>query len=92
MTLTVDVTAEDIEEGEASSCRRCPVALALNRAYGGDCSALVGDARISLWDREAFISAAIPTSVRRFTQAFDDKTTRDDAKPFTFTLELEAVS
>jgi hypothetical protein len=35
MRLTVNVTDEDIATGEAFSCRKCPVALAMMRAIMG---------------------------------------------------------
>lgn len=83
--MRIDVTQEDIKNGEVGVCTRCPVALAMRRSTG------------HLW----FIDTAIlsnadgsteldtPACVRNFVRRFD---TRLQVEPFSFDLALPAVN
>lgn len=84
MTITIDVTAEDIEQGD-SKCASCPVARALQRATGDDWTAHHdGLARRMPPDgrRESFLA---PPELLRFIQKFDRGR---NVQPTSFTFDL----
>ena len=64
--MRVSVTAEDIALGCPNSCRRCPVALALNRTLGGSwhVDGLGAECPAGLWQ-------PLPQEVAAFVSAFD---------------------
>ena len=82
--MKIEVTAEDIEKGNQGNCWRCPVALALMRAFQTN--------RVSVTGPYAQIKGErfdLPNKVQRFISSFDKGT---DVTPFTFQLPLEAQS
>lgn len=88
MTITVEVTQRNIEEGIRLSCAGCPVALAMNRATGLEWS-------ISGWQMMAFrklekdalqtYALVTPPIARAFISAFD---IGRPVEPFSFDLDL----
>lgn len=89
MPKTITVTAEDISQGVPGNCFSCPVALAMERAYGNDCcganvySSLDG-IRVEVFGQ----STPAPPEVIQFVLEFDKakKLKRPKFQPFTFDL------
>ena len=82
MTLTVEVTQADIDNGKENDCFACPVALALARAAGRGV-AEVDTAFATVND----VSTRLPDDVQVWIANFDCNGP-DAVKPFTFTLEF----
>lgn len=80
--ITVNVTKTDIKDGDVGHCGRCPVALALQRAFD---TKLVRAAHFFLevgrhkWDT--------PPEVRMFINRFDNG---EGVVPFSFQLQVSA--
>ncbi len=89
-TITIDVTAADIAAGKPNCCRRCPIALAIQRAVHLDCE--VDSDRIRLeageWDELRTAAVRSPCAVAEFVSLFDYEDTRALCLPFTFTLTI----
>lgn len=81
--ITVEVTQEDIDQGQRCSCRGCPVALALERATG--ISWLVDGGCIYVDWRSFQVFAVLSPEVRAFIHRFD---CGKPVQPITFTLEV----
>lgn len=88
-TLHVDVTDDDIERGVASSCRKCPIALAVSRALS---KAGLPPVRVyavfdqitvyvdgpSGWGYKKAGTYSTPRNVASFMYAYDDNAQMDD--------------
>lgn len=80
MKYTIEVTQEDIDNGECADATGCPVGLAIGRLnipkfYGVSHDAVsIGERRILL-----------PPEASSFIKDFDD---HKPVSPFTFTIEL----
>lgn len=103
--ITVQVKACDIKNGQAKSCTRCPIALAMIRRLG--IKGLPVPHLHPAWVREPFmsvdearsefrirakapvISARMPQSVTTFIRRYD---TYKTVKPFQFNLTLRPQS
>ena len=82
--MLIEVTAEDIKKGEQGNCWRCPIALALIRAFRTDDVAAPGPyARINHERLD------LPNEVRRFIDDFDNG---DEVSPFTFELPIKEAA
>lgn len=84
MQYTINVTAEDIENGVALSCKHCPVSVALRRISGAYW-AHTDQTEIRIGKNDVLKSDSYPTpkEVKEFITAFDrDK----EVAPFTFQL------
>lgn len=84
MIRRVDVTAEDIAQGEPRKCVKCPIALALRRTLeqslvgvGGHDAVMVG--------KHGVTSVELPSMAVRFIADFDDG---KPVQPFSFALDL----
>lgn len=91
--LTIEVTADDIQNGIRSDNCECAVARALKRIPGVQPSAWVefGAASIEYdLDGQVYdLTLTFPPEATEFIQAFD---CGDPVRPFTFTAELEEWS
>lgn len=83
MRLHVEVTEDDIKQGEAGSCLNCPIALALQRHSPNTDIVVQGDWCV-FGDREA----DLPPAAQAFIAAFDDG---DPVESFAFDLDLMVV-
>jgi hypothetical protein len=92
MKITVQVTQEDIADGERYACCECPVALALKRATGREWF-VTGVFLNLLKPGQSFTDSGVaaveltldtPQEVKTFIHAFDEN---DPVKPFTFEIE-----
>lgn len=92
--LTVEVTEEDIKNGDRWRAQSCPLALALYRQYPRDNNGarwLVGILDVLAWDREAFNRGqsssrlVLSKAATRFIKRFDNG---KPVKPATFRLAL----
>lgn len=76
----IEVTKQDIEQGECKSPWRCPIALAINRVMQPGCRAYV--------DYDTVIIACqdyrLPPEASQFVDRFDDQAS---VSPFSFSLE-----
>jgi hypothetical protein len=84
---TITVTQEDIDNGIAANCRRCPTARAL-RAARPDLDFFVDGDRIRIHRHGSdrlLESRVTPQRVRWFIKLFDDD---QHVEPFSFELEL----
>jgi len=81
--MLIEVTAEDIEQGEHTHGTKCPVARALTRANGEPCGATYTHLRIGIPAREII---ATPQPAYDFMNAFDDGL---PVEPFTFEIPYE---
>lgn len=82
MTIKVEVTKEDIANGERENSCKCPVALALSR-LGTDVS--VGNGEIGFWLGDKYRLIEIPDMVDDFITQFDNG---KEVEPFEFTLNV----
>lgn len=78
--LKITVTQEDIEEGQARSCHRCPVALAMSRTIGRELVVYPHYAGTLGMDVVCFF----PSEVEQFIADFDEG---KPVKPFSFTVK-----
>lgn len=79
-TITVEVTQEDIENGECGQCQTCPIALALGRATGRPW--MVTDT--FAFESNGTSYARLPGVAQGFVLRFDEN---HPVAPFTFTIE-----
>jgi hypothetical protein len=82
MKVTINVTEEDIKQGEKQHCSRCPVALALRRVAKGE-PAVIGYSIIFSKD----IEIETPDDVVEWIMDFDDDD-GCDVSPFSFEMDL----
>jgi hypothetical protein len=89
MTTIVVVTTEHIAKGEAESCERCPVALAIADAFPDLAYVAVGPEEITmqLGRRPEEIQIDTPGRVQDFIWDFDDG---GAVEPFSFDVDLPA--
>lgn len=67
MSITIDVTQDDIGDGTAGECTRCPIAIAACRALADFC--MVDAFTISIFRSGA--SYPVPPEAWKFMEAFD---------------------
>lgn len=98
MKVTINVTQEDIEEGQRGDCRSCPIALAINKCLKNmyfceiDGSVFADIYRVS---NNRFVPQRMETyiinlkdyikQVKSFIKDFDEST---PVSPFTFTVDI----
>ena len=85
MLVTVEVTAEDIAQGDPGGCWGCPVALALNRATGYAWSVNPFHLILPRPGRKKNLDIKTPPEVAEFISRFDAE---KKVEPFTFTLNI----
>ena len=85
-TVRVEVTAEDIEEGQPNMCRACPVALAIRRATKAEEVFVIRTATIYPPAGMSYV-VALPYEVITFIERFDLDA---HVEPFEFSLEIPA--
>lgn len=92
--ITINVTQEDIDNGTREQCAICPVARALDKAFGltipltniADRICFMPDSyHIDLFDKQRYL-VGIPTpfEAKVFIKAFDAK---QPVKPFSFQID-----
>ena len=96
MQLTVNVTADDIAQGDIESATRCPIGLAMQRALGH--AQIVVD-RINLIDQRTGLRACVSRYKKSGNiaegcpkEAADFQTALmrgERVKPFSFTVKME---
>jgi hypothetical protein len=82
-TVTVEVTAEDIEQGMPGVTDACALALAIRRVTGEPF--LVGAHGFGISEDEDDDDIALPVHVVEFRREYDRG---NEVTPFSFTLEL----
>lgn len=88
MIYAIDVTKEDIDNGQRGQCNTCPIALAIKRATGAAC--FVDKFSVSIWrDGEPCAIRAVytPLEVSTFVKSFDKGYA---VRPFSFSAEFRA--
>jgi hypothetical protein len=87
MRYTVSVTQDDIERGEQSLCRYCPVALGLRRAVPGAVQTFASDRRLKVMRQDGAWSCTIrtPPEVAAWINRFDSDG-RSAVVPFSFEI------
>ena len=85
MKYTINVTQEHIDAGIQSSCKKCPIALALESALGDEYSANVGGSHFRV-GKHRFPGKPLPSVAKRFIQAFD---LGFAVSPFSFEIEVD---
>lgn len=94
LTETIDVTQDDIDNGERILCRRCPIARACNRKGFGPVAvcdgAIYKDDGKGIFDlKSAVVIANLPEEASRFYREFDQGKT---VKPFSFQIQIDQGS
>ena len=87
-TLTINVTKNDIKEGDVRKCRSCPVARAITRRLRKPYFASASVFKILIVDDDAPSSRSlsnVPRSVGAFITDFDRRRKVD---PFSFEIEI----
>lgn len=86
MLKTIEVTQEDINKGQQSSCAKCPIALALARAFPGR-ETLAGVFYLFIYNLkgETIFQAITPQEVVHFMNSFD---VGKEVVPFSFTVDF----
>jgi hypothetical protein len=84
MIITVNVTEDDIRDGQAGVCRECPVALAIKRALPGT-DVHVSYERVSLGGPRRQEILGTPDAVQEFIGRFDSAL---PVEPFEFDLDI----
>jgi hypothetical protein len=95
MRVTIRVTREDIDIGQAKKCHTCPVALAINRVLSPDYRSSVGWTDLTIFRHNPGGWAAqyeTPAKAARFIMAFDDGTMPHEVSPFEFELDIPEVA
>lgn len=78
--MTISVTQQHIDRGEALSCSRCPIALAISDCFLASCTVLHHS--VCITDLGYY---SLPNECNDFITAFDNN---QPVSPFTFELEL----
>lgn len=78
--MKIEVTQEDINKGEVTECRRCPIALAVIRATGNKYVLVDSD-----YTHVGTKFCPTPVTAKRFIRNFDYG---NDVQPFTFELPI----
>lgn len=81
MTITVEVTQDDIDHGRRMECKHCPVAIAVCRIPGCE-NYQVGTRYVR---RSCGIGILMPPEAISFIRDFD---CQQPVKPLTFELEI----
>lgn len=76
--MIVEVTEDDIRNGNKNSCRSCPIANAINRLIDDSC--IVGQYTTRFKGKKRWL----PFEAQEFVRRFDANLS---VSPFTFTLE-----
>jgi hypothetical protein len=90
-TVTITVTAQDIQSGTQCAAFGCPVALAVNRHLNADFKSGWAQTRFTVAsisnpnDPKNFVDHVVPSAASDFIIRFDQK---QPVKPFTFDLTL----
>lgn len=100
ISVLVEVTTEDIENGTRMDCQRCPVALAITRLVKEDYYPQVSGRCVSilhsytesgldttLWENVGV--TCLPPETQRFVRRYDDGKTPE---PISFQLEIPEVA
>ncbi len=82
--MTIEVTEDDIINGEPTEPCKCPVALALERATGKQWIVSCNDAGTS--EEEGYALTMLPPDVRDFIKTYDNRGT---VSPFTFYMDIK---
>ena len=85
--MKIRVTREDIDNGEAGDCDRCPVALALLRHTNAD-EVTVGNCGVDIFHDSGLVvdyGVDLPEVARDFIKKFD---TGRDVEPFEFEVDI----
>jgi hypothetical protein len=83
-THTIYVTQQEIDLGEQDKCKRCPIALAMQRTLPNlESSVYTTDMWVS---KHGFIM--LPREAREFISRFDSGD-RENTRPFSFELDLD---
>ena len=78
--ITIDVTQDDIDNGEKAACHFCPIALALNRMTG--MSSIIGSTKIHIGEiGQGGATCYTSPEMREFVWKFD---TDRGVKPTSF--------
>lgn len=85
MATTINVTQEDIDEGQMGECYFCPVALAASKMIKGGCWVNETHIRASGDDEQEFILSELPEEACKFIRDFDSG---NPVHPFQFTLDI----
>lgn len=85
--MKITVTQKDINRGSPGSCGKCPIALAVTRAFHYKWNVSVGTYWITLRKKNVFgfcRSFELPEKVTKFIASFD---AYERVKPFSFNME-----
>lgn len=97
-TITINVTQEDIDNGEVGNPKSCPVALAVKKVVKADLILVDSIYLTLLWDSKRFLffrkagaekTRVLPEKAKRFIRNFDAFGNSDKyVKPFSFEIEI----
>lgn len=79
--MIIEVTQEDIDAGIKKNCTKCPIALAVQRAFKNSSLEIGG---LSVY-QDCHKVCEMPYEARVFVQCFDDG---KPVNPFTFELHI----
>lgn len=86
MTLTIEVTKQDILNGVRNDPCMCPVALAIKRAMNNELKHLsVNYKEVWYQTKDNVVVSELPVEAIKFIGAYDF---RQPVKPFNFTLKV----
>jgi hypothetical protein len=89
MTLTIEVTQEDIDNGQKCDANYCPIALAVRQTVKNYRQYLsVQPTVMYVDDGKVIREYKMPAVAEQFVRLFDDD---EDVEPFTFTADLKEV-
>ena len=91
MKLTIEITEDDIKRGKRCSLRRCPISLAVKRAYGGYCRVRVYNHAIIINKEGKSFRAKNPKIVKDFITNFDRRQRKIPPKPFSFEADFSQL-
>ena len=98
LAVTVEIGADDIEQGHMAKCRSCPTALAANRATGRFCDAggfhLIAYDNAQYMENENLLVGLLPEAAKLWIARFDaqrDALVADPPGPMRFPLELYRI-
>lgn len=80
--VLVEVTADDIKQGQRDNCLDCPVARALNRAFNLGPACVDTDIFYFDW---GYDTHSLPEEVTEFIVNFDDG---QQVEPFSFVVDV----
>lgn len=95
--MIIKITEQDIEAGKRNDCEKCPIALALNRAFENPKGFTISVCEdfvelFAVGDSEGNLYFNLPANAQEFVFDFDNMEENERPEPFSFRLDKNTVN